>query len=286
MSAEAGYGWWVRFGLLIAIALWVATALAMATAIIIDASGGAMLASSKDLIAPLVAATGVLIAVLAFLRDRGKMERERAEARSKIFLEQAKQSFEQAYELLRGLPQDRVKWVRAARLISEAEVLGKSIPSEDYRRVFILASAHYRHLLYEALMVPDESGGRVALPPAFFFGLADWQTSTLSLNDMGLDTIPKMRLRAGNSVRPQPEAAGLGIAAESVIVVYEFLRFPDLYADPLDDVDTDAWKKWSKSHGAAQGAYRYLEHRDQYVVIGGTMMEKSTGEPVRRTRSL
>lgn len=283
MSTETGFGWWVRFGLWVAIALWAAIAVAMAAAIVVDASAGAKLAPSKDLIAPLVAATGVLIAVLAFLRDRGKIERERSEARSKIFLEQAKQSLEQAFDLLKGLTQDRVKWIRAARLISEAEALGASITSDDYRRVYALAAAQIRHLFYEALMVTNEKGEQVALPAAFFFGLADWRTNREMINDQAIDAAPQTTVRGVTPGVPVPEVGGLGVAAESIIVVYEFIRFPEGYDDPLDKIDIDTWSSWPSKHGVAQGAYRYLQHRSQYILIGNQMLDRETKERVPRS---
>lgn len=281
MSIKMNKSVWIQSLLRLSVAIWIATAIAMAVSICIDAAQGAVLASSKDLIAPLVAATGVLIAVLAYSRDRGKIERDRDEARSRIFLDQAKQSFEQAHELLKGLTQERVKWVRAARLLSEGQKLGQAIPSPDYQRVYALAVEHYRHLFQETLIVSNGADERSALPPAFFYGLADWETSTLKLDQVAGITAPRIRLRVGDGMSPLPKAKGHGIDEQSVIVVYEFLRFPDSYKDPLDEVDSGVWKHWSKKSGLAQGAYRYLEHRKRYIQIGGGLLDTTTLEPVK-----
>lgn len=174
MTTDANkYSHWVQVGLRIAIAIFILTAVLMLIAVIRDAFAGAPLASSKDLISPLVASTGVLIAVLAYSRDRGKIEREREEAKSKIFAEQAKQGLQDAFELLEDRNQDRATWVRAARLILEAQKLGEAIPSADYKRVYELAAARVRHQLNRLFIVKDEkSGQKAALPPAFFFGLS------------------------------------------------------------------------------------------------------------------
>lgn len=153
------YAHWVQVGLCIAIAIFILTAVLMIVAVIRDAFAGAALASSKDLISPLVASTGVLIAVLAYSRDRGKIEREREEAKSKIFAEQAKQSLQDAIELLEDRNQDRATWVRAARLILEAKKLGEAIPSADYKRVYELAAARVRHELNRVFIVKDEKTG-------------------------------------------------------------------------------------------------------------------------------
>ncbi|HIE5096356.1 hypothetical protein WG628_15815 [Stenotrophomonas maltophilia] len=275
------YAHWVQVGLCIAIAIFILTAVLMIVAVIRDAFAGAALASSKDLISPLVASTGVLIAVLAYSRDRGKIEREREEAKSKIFAEQAKQSLQDAIELLEDRNQDRATWVRAARLILEAKKLGEAIPSADYKRVYELAAARVRHELNRVFIVKDEKTGlKAALPPAFFFGLSDWKTTKLTLNQMAISVSPATMVRSVSPERPLPETEGHGLSTHSVLAIFQFLQFPPEYDDPLDGLDHEGWHEWPDTFGASQGARRYLEHRSQYALIGKTLYDRSTRKKV------
>jgi len=253
----------------------------MVVAIILDASAGATLASSKDLIAPLVASTGVLIAVLAYSRDRGKIERDRAEARSKIFLEQAKQSLQDAFELLKDLNQDRGTWVHAARLILAAKKLGEEIPSAEYRRVYELAADQVRHQFHGVFMLTDgQAGKRTALPAAFFFGRPDWKTTELGLDQMAVEASPDTEVITSTPERPIPESNDKSLSPNSVIAVFEFLRFPANYIDPFDGIDGEAWSSWSDVVGVSQGARRYVEHRSNHRLVGKTLSDRTAGKGV------
>ena len=58
-------------------------------------------AGVAPLLTAVVASSGVLVALLAFSRDREKLAREREENRSKILLEQAKAGLDEVIELLK-----------------------------------------------------------------------------------------------------------------------------------------------------------------------------------------
>ena len=74
----------------------------------------------------LVLSTGSLLALMTFVRERKKMQVDRAWSRSEVVLREAKAGLDEVLGLLRNQNNDRVIWVRAARSLVEAQRLGTS----------------------------------------------------------------------------------------------------------------------------------------------------------------
>lgn len=274
------YGTLVRVGIAVALGLWSALAFAMCYAVIREAGAGWEVANSRDLIAPLVAGTGVLIAVLAFIHDREKIANDRAEAKSKVLYEQAKQGLEQAYEQLEGLSQDRIVWIRAARLLVIAKSLASSITSNEYAEAYRLAAESVRARLYTKFNPKNSDGDLLPLPPAFFFGYAEWRTSQYTLNQLAVLTATPIKVRSVSPENPVPDPCLLGLEQRSVCMVMDFLNFPSDYADPFDQIDKNIWRGWREMIGHAQGARTYIEHRERYFLINKRLYDRESKEYV------
>jgi len=261
------------WGLGFAVLIWLIMFLVVVIAVILDFSAGAELASSKDLLSPLVAATGILIAVLAFLRDRRKLEDDRSESRSKIYFEQATAALEQSYDALKDLNQDRVAWVRAARLIAGAEQLSGSITSSSYQLAYSLSAQRIRHGLYELFMPRNEKGERQPLPAAFFFGHPEWRTTNMSIDEIAMTMGTKVRVHSVFPGKPLPESYP-ELAPESVKIIFAFTRHPTSIEDPLHRAQMVEWKEWEEMMGPAQGAKAYLEHKSRFTAINGKLFPR------------
>lgn len=266
----------IRVGILLASSMWLGIIAALVVAVVRDATLGAQLASSKDLMAPAVAATGVLIAVMAFARDKGKIERDRAEARSKILFEQCKQGLDSAYSLLKDCNNDRITWIRAARLLASVRMLSTSIASEEYGLAYRLAEDDLRARLYEVLSFRGDGPERNPLPPAFFYGIKDWTASHGTLDAMAMATSGGVSVHAVNESTNVPEKVSLNLNEQSVRVIMGFLDYPADYVDVLDEVDWKNISGWSDSHGPKQGACRYLDHKRRKVALNGRLFDRTT----------
>lgn len=268
------YGPLVKLGVGVVVLLWIGVMTTMVVALVRDMGNGAPVAPSKDLVTPLIAVTGVLVAVLAFVRDRQKIQRDMAEAKSKVLYEQAKGGLDAAYELLKDLNNDRIIWIRAARVLASALHLGKQIESGQYVEAYRLAEDAVRARLYDGFMEKNHNGERVAPRAAFFFGHPDWRTFDGDLKAAALATFPQGRVFSVQQHESVPEMIVRPLSADSVIVIMGFLQFPPGYPDSLDGVEPDAYKAWPDTYGPLQGAARYLSFLDRYRVVNGEVREK------------
>ena len=152
------------------------------------------IAGLAPLLSTVVVSSGVLIAILTFSRDRGRLAREREENRSQILLEQAKAGLNEAYELLKDQNNDRVIWVRAARVLLEATALGAQIKALDFVKAYRLYEDKIRSELYLALTIYNsDTHKRDPLPPQFFYGIKDWGRS-ISLDDAAREASQNVRV--------------------------------------------------------------------------------------------
>lgn len=264
----------VANALAIAVTLWFGLAIALVWAVARDFWTGAPVAPSKDLVGPIVTGTGVLIAVFAFLRDREKITNDRRDAKSKVLYEQASAGLVAAFDLLKDQNNDRITWVRAARLIAGARKLAESIESKEYQHAYQLALDEMRSRLYEALTIRGSAGQRDALPPAFFFGHPDWKTCVLTLDELAQTTSPRMRVYSVSEDTVVPDFPNRNLAERSVQVVMGLLQYPSDYDDPLDGTQSNSHASWPEGWGPMQGAQRYLNHREKFVAIGGKLIAK------------
>ncbi|WP_119627856.1 hypothetical protein [Methylocaldum marinum] len=225
------------------------------------------------LLTAVVASSGVLVALLAFSRDREKLAREREENRSKILLEQAKAGLDEVIELLQDQNNNRVIWVRAARVLLEATALGRGIKAPEYIKAYRLYEDKTRSELYRTLSTyNEETQERDPLPPQFFYGIKDW-SRPISLDDAAREASPEVRVSSVSIDSVVPEPSLKPLAAKSVVAIFEFLEYPSDYTDPLQEVQV--WQvDWDRSYGPSQGARRYVAHAEVTTAVGGKLHKR------------
>lgn len=219
---------------------------------------------------------GVLIAILAFARERQKLEIEQQRHKSKVLVERVTLAFDTVISLLRNKTNSRVIWIRAARTLRSAIELGEQIKDPDYRQAFVLETTRARNELYDALTVESaETGQRRPLPPQFFYGVDDWENSTKTLNETAIEASHEIsaykvtidQLPFYSDIKP--------LSVRSVVAIYEFLEYPADYKDPLDQIPE--WDdNWDRAHGVDEGARRYVTHRRNTTVVNGEVHEPKT----------
>lgn len=233
-------------------------------------STGGTGAQKYSLLPGVAVSTGVLIAALTFLRERQRAYVERQRHISEVLLARVEDGFQTTIKLLSDQNNDRVVWVRAARTLRRAIELKDQIKSEEYQIAYKLAEERARNDLYVVLTVQDpKTKARDPLPPQFFYGIDDWKT-TKTLDDAAIKAsqVVKAYSVTIDSIPPQPTMRPL--AARSVIAIYEFLKYPEDFDDPLGNVPE--WgEDWEASHDIDQGARRYVAHTLQKFAVNGKL---------------
>ena len=232
--------------------------------------GNLNISQRLSLLPTIVISAGVLVAILAFARERKKQELERQRHMSGVFLERVKDGFNATIDLLSDQNNNRATWVRSARTLLKSLELKTQIVSEEYKVAYALEEERARNELYTALSLVDEkSGERKPLPPAFFYGINDWRTCN-SLNDAAISASSSAVVYSVtiDEVPPQPHLKPLSV--KSVIAIFDFIEYPNTYNDPLKSVG-DWDDNWADSYGIDQGARRYVAHTKQKVAVGGEL---------------
>lgn len=205
---------------------------------------------------------GILIAILTFIRDRFRIQRERIEAESKVLLQISSSGMDEVIELLRDRNNNRITWIQAARVLLKSLSLGETIKAPEYRAAYRAYAERTRSELYRILSLYDATTGlRKPLPPQFFYGIENWDED-MSLDDATIEASKNSGFTASEvKIDHNLPVTGLKeIDPKSVIAIYDFLKFPTDYDDPLQDVEP--WKEdWADSYGHDQGAQRYVAHK-------------------------
>lgn len=75
-----------------------------------------------------------------------------------------------------------------------------------------------------------------------------------------------------------PEPSLYPLAEKSVIAIFDFLKYPDGFEDPLDEVEE--WKAdWTAVFGEKMGAARYIHHRKTKGAVDGRLYDIEENEP-------
>jgi hypothetical protein len=216
---------------------------------------------------------GGMIAILAFFRDRYYQSEDRVRKGDEIYLNIARGSFDEVFSLLKDKNNDRIIWVRAARLLLHSLELKTKITTPDLIEAFDVSAERLRAELYRTLSMKVEGKNNIQpLPPQFFYGIDSWETEK-SLDAAaiigGSETVCVSVIIDENI--PSPSSGGL--AVQSVIAIFDFMEFPEGYDDPLKRVKN--WEDyWADSNGMVQGAKRYVAHTKSNFVIGGKIHKK------------
>jgi uncharacterized protein (DUF1778 family) len=221
-----------------------------------------------------VVSSAAFVALLTYLREKKRIGRELEERRSRFFLEQSSAGLEEVFNLLKDQNNDRLIWLRAARVLLHSISLSKQISATEFTEAYRLAEEKIRHNLYKALSLYNEkTKERQALPPQFFYGLIDWQTERL------LDEAAKL---ASQQITAQDviidkvlqRSTTLPLSKASVVAIYDFLEYPKEYKDPLHSVAVwrDHWDFGPNiGLGIDQGARRFVYHKLRHHAIDGKL---------------
>lgn len=175
------------------------------------ASAIALVAAREFTGAAAIGATaGVFSVLFTFAASRSR-------STSEFYLKEAKESIDEAHDLLRDTFFDRSDWVMAARIVRRASMLADRISEEDHRLAFDLWKDVYRKKFLEMLL----ADGTIDHAPNFFDGAATW----------------------GGALEKQRESAGrlINIPEPIIKAIYEFAKYPENYIDPIrrDEAFTD-----------------------------------------------
>lgn len=137
--------------------------------------------------------SGVLLAILTFNRDRTKIEDETKLKKDEISFEVISQSLDEVYDLLKDKNNQRVIWIRAARVLLWAKELGDSITHESIKNAYELKKERLRIKLYLLLRrepVDTERYESEPLPGAFFYGHPQWEDRGLTMEQAAIESQP------------------------------------------------------------------------------------------------
>ncbi len=233
-----------------------------------------VISQSKMSSLPAIAiSSGVLIASITYFRDKASQAATHQRNSDELYLNLARESFDEVNDLLKDLNNDRVIWVRASRLLLKALAIKSKIQTPDVIEAFELAEERLRNELYRALSI--KSGifsSRQALPPQFFYGIADWESEE-SLDEAAKKSSNKIKAYQVEIDKNLPEPEMAPLSEKTVIAIYDFMEFPSDYDDPLSSVEewTD---NWVDSHGVEQGAKRYIAHKKSHFTVDGNLHKK------------
>jgi hypothetical protein len=221
---------------------------------------------------------GVMIASITYLRDKDAQVAERKKQNDEIMLRLAKEGFDETYDLLKDQNNNRVTWVRAARILYDSLGLKKKeVKLPQYVKTFNLAEERLRNQLYRVLQTEPENSeesDKASLPGQFFYGAENWKDSELTVDDAAINSKSPIKAYSVSIDKVTPEPKSGGLSESSVVAIYNFLKYPDDYEDPLDKIKL--WEgHFHDGFGIEQGPRRYIYHKKNHIVIDGKLIKRS-----------
>lgn len=163
------------------------------------------------LLSALLASTAVLKTI--FKNQEVAQKKEKYD-KSEFYMHKSIDGLNQVYELLKNLNNSRIIWIQAARILDKTLELSSFITEENHKKVYELQKFIIRNNLYRIFNTTSDDFG---LPLEFFAGLDNWKNKKSSEAIEEIDSI---------TVQNQ-------LSPESVIAIFQFLKFPKDYVDPL-----------------------------------------------------
>lgn len=226
--------------------------------------------------------SGLLIASITYLHNRATQLSESKRKSDEINLLLAKDGLDETYTLLKDLNNDRVTWLRAARILCNSIALKEEINHPEYIKSFQVAEERLRNQLYRLLQTDPQDpsvSGRVSLPPQFFYGIDNWRDSSISLDEAAISSkspIEAYKVEM-DKVTPTPKLGGL--AESSIIAIYNFMKYPENYYDPLSKIELWSGHYHDTLEQIEQGPRRYIAHKQKYFVADGKIHERNETKP-------
>jgi hypothetical protein len=223
--------------------------------------------------------SGVLIASITYFRDKAIQKSEKEQKSDEINLLLAKEGFDETYDLLKNLNNDRVTWIRAARSLYKSLELKAKIVSPLYIQSFEVAEERLRNQLYRLLQVAPEDSAlsdKSSLPPQFFYGIENWKDTELTLDEAAIQAASPIKAYSVTIDKVTPEPKSQGLEESSIVGIYNFMKYPENYKDPLKDIEM--WSgHYHDAFGLEQGPRRYISHKRDCFVSEGEVHASSKG---------
>ena len=205
----------------------------------------------------LLSAALASISVLKSVENTDKIARNKYKIEtSKFYLEKSIDGLNTVYNLLENQNNDRVIWIQASRVLWTSQNLSKKITEDSHKEVYKLQEFQIKHNLRRVFEYkPNTDAEFERLPLGFFAGLKNWETASMDeINQVINSHYTKNKL---------PE--------ESIIAIFDFIKFPLNYNDPLDEYQIhdsiEEIHTWSVEGGLADltsQAQVYLEKTLQW----------------------
>lgn len=206
---------------------------------------------------------GILLTLYLQKKDMAiqatKDDEEVAERRSLFNLEASIQAYSQALGLLRDGNNQRATWIRAARILKHGKVLADAVSVDAHKRALELRLLDYRSEFRDILEHK---------PAEFFYGVDS------RYYELGLDRVAELASLANANEACHGITATRWLDEKSVYAVLEASQWPDDYQDPLSDELPGEGEMEEKTY-FAQGLAKYIEHRQQWHSIAGTLRPRT-----------
>lgn len=233
--------------------------------------------SKMSTLSAIAISCGVMIASITYLRDRDSQASERKKQNDEIMLRLAKEGFDETYDLLKDQNNNRVTWVRAARILYDSLGLKDDVQLPQYVKAFNLAEERLRNQLYRVLQTEPqntEESDKASLPGQFFYGAENWNDSELTVDAAAINSKSPIKAYSVSIDKVTPEPKSGGLSESSVVAIYDFLQYPGDYIDPLDKIKL--WEgHFHDGFGIEQGPRRYIYHKKNYIVIDGELIKRN-----------
>jgi len=193
-----------------------------------------------------------------------------------VFLEIIEKSYVQVGELINNENNSTIIWVRAARILLEAEALRAKIRTSAIAHAATLSAMQLRNKLYDQLAFDKiDVDTRHPLPAQYFYGIEDW-ASEKSIDEAAKHSSTRIKAHKLALDSVSPSIAHTAINPKAVIAIYDFMNYPDNYVDLLEQVQT--WEgDGFDGLPHAQGARRYIAHQQQFRAFNGKLIPNTQG---------
>lgn len=223
--------------------------------------------------------SGVFFAGSAYYNSIKRQRIEDDKNQSKVLLGYASENFDRVIKLLRDKNNDRVTWIRAARILLDTSSLKRKITSPEYIKAYEIEEFVCRGELYNILCINGANGNYDPLPPSFFFGVKDWKTLTIEEAAIAAagDDVEIIALSLSS---PVPEPKFLELEISSVKAIYDFLDYGKDFKDPLSKISPAWGNNWQKAYGHSQGAKMFSYFKRHYNVKNKKIVDAKTDKEI------
>lgn len=188
------------------------------------------------------------MSVMVSTQNTNRLDNEKKKYdKSEFYLEKVLLELENVFELLKDRNNDRVTWILASRILTLVIDLSKKITEENHKMIYSLQSFQLKHKLREVFEYEEKK----SLPLAFYAGLENWQ---------------KESIEAARKEIQSPIIKN-ELDLESIIVIFDFISFPNPYTDPLtkivvpEDKDLEEWQNNGSTNFIKSGAVKYIKEK-------------------------